>query len=324
MISLVVMPYLTMAAMIALVGLALTAAVILAASQILVHPPRMTDGRAMAILKRLSPADLGLEFQDFTFDIRDEQTGASLRMAGWWIRNPRGDDRCAIVLHGYGDAKIGAIAWAPLLQRMGFHVLAVDLRAHGESQGAATTAGYFERHDLSQIIDQLRSLHPKQTARLILLGVSLGAAVAAATAAIRDDLAAVVLESPYIDFYRAVRSHANITGLLGPWVARQVLKSAERATDADYAAVAPIRSIQKATAPILIISSGDDPFVTPEDQQRWSAAAMERNARIPTRFWHAADSFHVLGMRDNPEEYARQIAEFLSLAGVDAPAPATT
>ena len=77
--------------------------------------------------------------------------------------NPHALGRCVTLLHGYADAKVGAIAWAPLWYSLGYHILAFDLRAHGESEGAYSTAGYFERHDLNQLLNQLRAERPSET-----------------------------------------------------------------------------------------------------------------------------------------------------------------
>src|SRR4051794_14921251 len=139
------------------VGVGLVALVCLMMARVLLSPPRMTGGRALWILKRLAPGDLGLASEDVTFFVRDERTNGELKITGWWIPAATAFNRCVVIVHGYADSKIGGIAWAPTFRAMGFNVLAIDLRAHGESGGAQTTAGYFERHDVSRVIDQLRA-----------------------------------------------------------------------------------------------------------------------------------------------------------------------
>src|SRR6476660_3641260 len=67
------------------VGLCAVAAGLMAWS--LTHPPRMGDGKAMWVHKLLPPGDLGLEFEDVKFVVRDER-GKRLSIAGWWIPNP--------------------------------------------------------------------------------------------------------------------------------------------------------------------------------------------------------------------------------------------
>src|SRR5437868_6235600 len=90
-----------------------TAATVAANALALLRPARMTDGRAAWRLQRISPGDLRLHYSELSFSVRDDFSGRPLKLAAWWIPHPRQPPRCVILLHGYGDAKIGAIAWAP-------------------------------------------------------------------------------------------------------------------------------------------------------------------------------------------------------------------
>ncbi len=76
-------------------------------------PPRMHAGKAIYHLRRLSPGDLGLGFEELSFTVRDARTEKKLHIAAWWIPAAGASTRCAILIHGYGDAKVGSIAWAP-------------------------------------------------------------------------------------------------------------------------------------------------------------------------------------------------------------------
>ncbi len=152
-----VLRYVILAIVMIAVGLAAAAGMIVILAFMLIRPKRMTDGRALAALRRLSPRDLGMEFETVSFQVIDESTGGKIKIAGWWIPTPEARGKSAIILHGYSDAKVGGIAWAPMLRSLGFNILALDLRAHGESGGSFTTAGFWERHDITQVIDQTKS-----------------------------------------------------------------------------------------------------------------------------------------------------------------------
>src|SRR4051812_27454884 len=65
--------------------LTITVAWVIALS--LLHPPRMTEGKALYILRRMSPSDLGLPFDSIEFEVTDAQRGGArkLKLAAWWI-----------------------------------------------------------------------------------------------------------------------------------------------------------------------------------------------------------------------------------------------
>jgi len=285
----------------------LCAATIVLMAWSLTHPPRMTDGRAMAIFRRLSPADLGLAFEETRFQVR-ETSGRALKIAAWWIPNPGAEGRCAVLIHGYADAKVGVIAWGPVWHSLGFNLLVPDLRAHGESDGAVSTAGHLERQDLIQVIHELRAELPAETKTIVLFGVSLGAAVAAGLGAECPDVAAVVLESPYADFRRAAMAHMDRLGAPGRVLQRPALRLSEWLTGSDYDALAPVALIPRLRCPTLIVEAEDDPFLSPEDRAALADAA---RAAPSAEIWTAEGAEHLMAMHAEPGAYREKLAAFL-------------
>ena len=311
------MPYDSIPMILAVVMIAVAAVLcgltIFGMARMLLMPKRMTDGRALMVLHRLTPGDIGLEFEAVDFQVVDEGTGSKLKIAGWWIPTDGSHGKTAIILHGYSDAKVGGIAWAPLLRSFGFNVLALDLRAHGESGGKYTTAGFFERHDISQVIDQLKASRPQETRQIVLFGASLGAAIAAATAAIRDDLWAVILESPYANFRSAAFYHGDRLGTPGPFFQKKAFRLAEYLTGADFDVVAPTTTIPKIRCPLLVVQAGDDPFLSRADLDEVRSAVESREKTCgPSVCWRLGDCHHVVGLAQDPAEYRKKIEEFFS------------
>ena len=295
------------------VGIATCGIMILIMARMLLRPRRMTDPRAIILLHRLSPADLGMEFEDVTFNVIDESKNAPLRIAGWWIPTPNSRGRCAVILHGYSDAKVGGIAWAPLLRSLGFNILAIDLRAHGESGGAHSSAGFWERHDVNQVLDQTKAARPSETRQILLFGISLGAATAAATAVLRDDLWAVILEGPFADFHTAAALHADRLGTPGPFFQDNAYRLAKWIAHADFDAVRPTGTIPQIPCPLMVIQSGDDPFLTDSDHAAIRQAVESRDPKLgPSVCWELPGVHHVVGMLMDPVAYHRRIEEFLS------------
>ena len=321
-------------------GLVLGAAVVALMARSLLRPPRMSDGKAAWILKRLSPGDLGLPFEDVSFDVRDERTGRALRIAGWWVPADGGDphrrasDRCVVLLHGYADAKVGAIAWAPLWHGMGFNILAIDLRAHGDSGGDESAGGYFERHDVEQVIGQLRAERPREAAQVVLFGISLGAGVAAGVAVLTEEprnkpredrhngspdpaptVSALVMESPFADFAAAAAAHMDALGLPGGPFPRAALWLAERWVGARFDDVRPLDLLAKVRCPVLIIAPTNDPFRSDADTAAMEAALAARPAGAGVgRVWRVEGADHLTAAHADPAEYRRVLESFLKQA----------
>jgi uncharacterized protein len=299
-----------LAAVLAGGGLICCGLLILGMALALLRPPRMGAGRAAYFLHRFSPEDLGLRYESVSFPV-----AGGIRIAGWWIEHDQPCQNCAILIHGYADAKVGGIAWAPVMRSLGFNVLAIDLRAHGESGGRFSTAGYYERHDVSEVIDQIKAQRPEQCRRIVLFGVSLGAAVAVATAALRQDLAAVVLECPYVDFPTAALNHASRLPVPGRFFQALAVRLCEVLARCDFSKVRPVDLIRQVRCPLWIVQSEDDPYVLPAEEAEIAAAVAARPAGFGSAsVWQVAGSFHVVAMADQPEEYRRRLGQFLEAA----------
>jgi pimeloyl-ACP methyl ester carboxylesterase len=109
-----------------------------------------------------------------------------LALAGWRcgaVGNRRGT---VVYLHGIADNRASARGIIQRYRARGLDVLAYDSRGHGDSGGETCTYGFFEKQDLRRIIDSITS------GPVILLGTSLGAAVAIQEAADDPRVSAIV------------------------------------------------------------------------------------------------------------------------------------
>lgn len=312
MIGLMHWSYLTLAGVLLLGGLLITGVTIAIMAVSILRPPRMSDGKALWVLRRMSPGDVGLLFETVWFQVRDERSGSKISIAGWWIPCASAEGRCVILLHGYADAKVGAIAWAPLWHELGFNILAIDLRTHGESQGTYSSGGYWERHDISQVINEIRAQRPAETQKLVLFGASLGATVALATAALRDDLSAVVLDSPYNDFRDAAMAQMDRLGAPGRPFQIAALWLAGKLGHADFADVRLLDLLLKTRASVLAILPERDPLTAGDIRQQIENAISERAYHGSVdQTWVVPDCDHLLALACKPAEYREHLERFL-------------
>jgi uncharacterized protein len=280
---------------------------------VLLRPPRMTDGKAIFLLQRLTPADLQLAYEPLSFEARDQANGKAIRLAAWWIPNAQASETCAVLIHGRADSKTGAIAWAPLFQRLGMNVLAVDLRAHGESGGRNSTCGYFERHDVEQILTQARQHCGAAMSRIVLVGLSLGSAVALATAELQPYIAGVILDSTFSTYRRVSLEYLRLMGYGAKplhWLACTV---ARWISGADFDAVDPARLLQKVRCPVLMICGGQDPLFPPDMRRDLETVVTQRRGSgLPVDTWTVSDAGHLESFQRQPQQYEQVIRQWLA------------
>ena len=100
--------------------------------------------------------------------------GTELR--GTYIETVKGGKKAVILLHGLYQNRSMCVPYISMYQDMGYNVLLVDLRGHGESGGGQTDWGIHDVDDMNGWVDFLRSKNPSM--EIGFHGISLGAAMA--------------------------------------------------------------------------------------------------------------------------------------------------
>jgi pimeloyl-ACP methyl ester carboxylesterase len=190
---------------------------------------------------------------------RDFQ-GDDVTLRGWHC-GAIGKRRATIVyLHGVADNRGSSVGVIQRFVPRGFDVVAYDSRRHGESPGEICTYGFVEKRDLRHVIDGL-SPDP-----VILIGSSLGAAVALQEAGSDLRVAAVVAAESFSDLRTVATERA-------PWflprpIIRQAFVVAEQRGRFLVDAVSPVLAAQTIKAPVLLIHGADDTETPPAHSQR--------------------------------------------------------
>ena len=200
---------------------------------------------------------------------------------------------------------------ANLLARRGLHVLRFDYSATGDSAGASETADLGQwREDAGLAIDELRDA--ANLSRVALVGLRLGAAIAAQVAAAREDVEALVLWDPvvhggtYLEEISAaagvaVGAGSETVGITGfPLTAR--LRDGISAVD--LAPLAP-----RPDVPLLFITGTERPDVRQLAERLSLAGGRVDQECIPTPGdWNEVDYF---GSALVPQAIIRAIVDWL-------------
>jgi len=109
-----------------------------------------------------------------------------LNLNAYLFKNKRSEHKhkWAIVVHGYNSQAKHMIRYVRNFYEKGYHVLAPDLRGHGESEGDYIGMGWHDRKDMLQWIDMIIEQDPE--AEIVLFGVSMGGATVMMTSGEED------------------------------------------------------------------------------------------------------------------------------------------
>ena len=256
------------------------------------RPPDETD----------SPTNYGLAAESVEF-----RSGDGLMLRGWYV--PAADCVKTIIVcpgaNGSLDADVHVTPW---LHEAGFNVLLFNWRAHGESEGEVVTLGFNERYDL---IAAVRFAKSKGAERVGVLGFSLGGAVAIATAAVYEDIDAVVADSPFVYVLSAVAGGLIERGLpegLSFLLARLFVTTACLRTRLNLFDIDPVRWIHRITPRPLLLIFGEQDVIVPKTEVDLIFA----RAGEPKEVWRVPEAAHREIHLRQPEEYRRRIPEFFN------------
>jgi fermentation-respiration switch protein FrsA (DUF1100 family) len=149
----------------------------------------------------LLPEQLGLEGEQVFLE-----SGEGVRIHAFWLPAP-GATRAILFLHGNAGNASHRLPNAAELVRLGAHVLLIDYRGYGLSEGRPTEAGTYA--DARAGLAHLLEARGVREDRIVLFGRSLGGAVAVELAQGRR-LAGLILESTFTSVSDMAR---RVTGL---------------------------------------------------------------------------------------------------------------
>jgi len=187
--------------------------------------------------------------------------GDEVTLQGWLCRASAAAARGTIVyLHGVADNRAGSAGVIDRFGRRGFDVVAYDSRAHGESGGEICTYGFFEKRDLHRVLDTLGA------GPIVLLGTSLGAAVALQEAAQDPRVTAVIAAETFSDLRTVAAERAPFFFTAG--VIARAIALAEEQGRFQIDAVSPVAAAASIRQPVLLVHGADDTDTRPAHSQR--------------------------------------------------------
>ena len=223
----------------------------------------------------LRPADLGLTAVDVELT-----TAGGARLRCWYLPaepdqdgvGAGGPSPAVVVMHGWGSAAEDLLPAAPSLHEEGLSLLFVDARGHGRSEATDFMSMPRFAEDVETAVSWLRARADVDAGRIALLGHSVGAG-AALLAAARDDHVAAVVSIASMAHPREAISR-SFRRYLAPWaLTRAALRTIEQTIGQRFDDFAPVQTIGRVHAPVLVLHGLRDTTVPVHDAQRLASAA---------------------------------------------------
>lgn len=276
--------------------------IFLVAPFVLAHFITRAGTRPMDRRLTTTPTDFDLEYENVSFHSQDR-----VALSGWYMG---GGDRGVSVAcaHGLFRSRREMLERCVVLRKAGFNVLIFDLRRHGASGGERVTLGYKERLDLLAAAEYLSERSPRD--RLVLFGVSMGAAAALLAAAENPVVETVIADSSFLSLEHTVTHHLKlIWGLPRFPLGDELLFFIERMAGFRRGDLNVKEAVGRiGERPVLFIAGGDDRRMPVEVQRQLYRAAISPRSR----FVVVDGASHGAAYRTSPETYHQALFDFLA------------
>lgn len=213
-----------------------------------------------------------------------------------------------IVAHGYGCTQENSYYIAANYLAMGYDVLTPDLRSSGQSQGTFVTMGLKESEDIVHWAQRIADAQPD--ARIVLHGVSMGAAtvmMASAASDLPSAVVATVEDCGYTSAYDLLAYQMEESFRLPSFPSMNLLDwRCEKRAGFSLHVAAPAEAVRRSRVPILFIHGTKDTLVPPVmAEELYAACTTEKKLLLVEGAIHSAAS------QQDHEIYYRTVREFL-------------
>ena len=209
-----------------------------------------------------------------------------------------------VLMHGVRADRGSQADRVRLFGEAGYHAVAFDFQAHGESPGDAITFGWRERHDAVAAVAFARERFPGLPVAVV--AQSMGGA-AAILAGRQLDADALVVEAVYESVERATRNRLAMRlgragAIAAPLLTAQIRPRLGVSTDQ----LRPARAASEIDVPLLVLAGSDDEHAQPDEARAIYDAAPE-----PKALWIVEGAVHQDLYRYTPDAYRERVLAFI-------------
>lgn len=220
---------------------------------------------------------------------------------------------CAIILsHGFSATWAGMLKFERVLRDCDCDIVVYDQRAHGESGGEYPTGGINEAKDLLAITDWVGEKTGFPDSKIGWVGASWGAATVLNAGADEREMAFIIADAAFQDWYTAIFERAEKEyGLMAKVIGPGVMQVVNWRTGVEYRKASSLNLASEIDEPVLLIHSK---FDSQTGYQQSVNISKKLNDRSTT---HILDwgGDHTRDVFQNREKYQVLVNDFLRKQG---------
>jgi alpha-beta hydrolase superfamily lysophospholipase len=243
---------------------------------------------------------------DFSFSTIILKTKNDISIEAWFGKTDSISKGTVILLHGLMGHKGLVLDEANAFRSLGFNVMMIDVRDHGNSGGNITTIGYKESEEVKLAYD-----HVKQTGEknIFLWGISLGAVeIIKAVSDYQLQPSGIIIEMPFLSLQSHLKARARVLGfpeqpfgfLTSFWIGAEQGFNGLGFITTKYA--------KNINCPVLMQYGEKDELVLPYETNAIYKAISSTNKKLVIY----EDAGHELFFRKDPVTWKREVETFLS------------
>lgn len=224
--------------------------------------------------------------------------------ASYWAGH-RSNSQAILLLHGNGASRATMANYGRWLNDMGYAVLAIDFRGHGESDQVRRSFGLFESREAQAAYDWLEA--KQNGAPIGVIGISLGGAAALLGEQGPLPAKCMVLQAVYPDIRSAIYNRLA-AGKAWPvaWAVEPFLSYQSRVRFGVWPSrISPINAVSRYKGQAFFIGGADDAF-TPPDEVRAMADAFSGEKTL----WIVKGKDHAEISSESSRQYKDRVLSF--------------
>ena len=232
------------------------------------------------------------------------------RLHAYYVYADSLTNKTAVLVHGYTDCALKMLFIGYLYHHdLGFNLLLPDLHYHGLSKGKYVQMGWLDRLDVLQWIEFADSLFGGNT-QVVVHGISMGAATTMMVSGekVPECVRCYVEDCGYTSVWDEFAGELRKQYGVPPF---PILHTANVISKIQlgwsFGEASSLRQVEKCSLPMLFIHGEKDDYVPTEMVYQLYEAKPQ-----PKAIWIAPGSGHAMSYHDHPEEYTRQVRQFLS------------